>query len=264
MRQQSLLWRISNPNIEFDSYLLGTMHVRDDRAFSRVSQVEGILDHVNAVYLEADLSVMEEAFVQETFMLKDGLKLSNFFRDHIYNKYRAIILKSFGVDIMLYDTMHPMVLNNAIVSSIMNPDNSLALDHHIWKLATDRDLRKGGVETAQEQMSVVKSLKVSDQVNTIRDIARSPHAFRRKLNKLIVNYQTEDIHNLYMNSKKGMGDAKKLLLKERNFRMAARINGISLSRPCLFAIGAGHLSGNNGVLSLLKRKGNVLTPIFTS
>lgn len=240
------------------------MHVRDQRAFSRIEQVKDILKSVTALYLETDLSVMQESFVQQVFVLEDNQRISDFFRPHIYSKYKHIIKKSFDVDISMYDAMHPMVLNNAILTSILNPDQDVALDHYIWKMANDMELRCGGIETAAEQMAVVKSLKISAQIKSIKDIARSPQAFRKKLYKLMGYYQAEDIHNLYQSSKKGMGSAKKLMLKERNFRMAARIDNLAAQRTCLFAIGAGHLSGNNGVLSLLKSKGLTVHPVYVS
>jgi uncharacterized protein YbaP (TraB family) len=52
-----------------------------------------------------------------------------------------------------------------------------------------------------------------------------------------------------------------LLLYDRNKRWAEQIPQLAKDNPTLFAVGAGHLGGEKGVISLLRKKGYVVKPL---
>jgi hypothetical protein len=54
------------------------------------------------------------------------------------------------------------------------------------------------------------------------------------------------------------------LLTKRNIKMALRMDSMSHERSMVFAVGAAHLPGDDGVIKLLKEKGFTVTPVFSS
>jgi len=62
----------------------------------------------------------------------------------------------------------------------------------------------------------------------------------------------KDITDPYFNFK---------FIDERNANWIAKIRKMTASQSILFAVGAGHLGGENGVLNLLKKEGFTIIPI---
>ena len=78
--------------------------------------------------------------------------------------------------------------------------------------------------------------------------------FNRSVLKLVDLYEKEDIHKIYIMSKKQLGKLRDIMLYERNEQMAEFIDQHK-SINAFYAIGAAHLGGEKGVLTKLKRRG---------
>ena len=74
-------------------------------------------------------------------------------------------------------------------------------------------------------------------------------------------YLRQDIQQLYRVSRKQLGKLRNLLLLDRNKRMAKRMVRMYSNETHFMAIGAAHLWGDKGVLSLLRKKGMILKPV---
>jgi uncharacterized protein YbaP (TraB family) len=79
--------------------------------------------------------------------------------------------------------------------------------------------------------------------------------FKKKLEDLNTLYKNTDIKQLYKTTKKSMGKLRKLMIYDRNIAMANRMAELSKEKSSFFAIGAAHLPGPKGVLTLLKKQG---------
>jgi uncharacterized protein YbaP (TraB family) len=77
-------------------------------------------------------------------------------------------------------------------------------------------------------------------------------------------YKNQDIQEMekMMQDDAGMDQFKDLLLFKRNKRWVAPIIDLMRKQPTLFAVGAGHLPGEMGVISLLRQAGFTLEPMY--
>lgn len=258
MLENSLLWRFYHPLTECGGYIFGTMHVKDLRAFGRIDELQNILLEGHHLYIETNLDLANSPMAQRAFTLPENLQLSNYLSPKALAKCRSMLLRSFDLDIMQYNKLHPMAVSGAITTSILSKDESVSLDHYLWNLAKSMNIHHDGIETIEEQLAIFKSMNIERQLNAIVQISKNPSKFRKKLLSLIRDYQSENIRALISKSKKGMGRDKVRLLKERNFIMAHRISALSVKHSAIFAVGAGHLAGKNGILNLMKQKGYVV------
>ena len=64
-----------------------------------------------------------------------------------------------------------------------------------------------------------------------------------------------------MQDESGVSGHMDLLLYTRNRSWVQQMEPIMQEKSTLFAVGAGHLGGENGVLDLLRKKGYNLRPI---
>ena len=84
------------------------------------------------------------------------------------------------------------------------------------------------------------------------------------MEKLISLYITQDINGINK-ALNGYDSTKKdALLTKRNIKMARRIDSLAAFRTMFFAIGAAHLPGDDGVISLLKKRGFTVEPVLSN
>ncbi len=258
--KQSLLWELRDDSGS-SSYLFGTMHVRDYRAFIYQDIITSYIDECKIFATEFDLRERDSLKSPNISSMPDGSSLSELLGDRKYQRLKKIIFKSFQIDLDLVNKVLPIFTINMLTEKILTKSKSVPLDTFLWQYAENirRDLR--GVETFQEQLVTLSKIPIKYQVKSLADIGKNPKRFRKQIINLINQYINGDINGLYKKSKKSLGKQRKLLLYDRNILMAERIRLIMKANTAFVAIGAGHLSGQKGVLRLLKKSGIRVKPV---
>lgn len=258
--QKAVMWSVSGEHFP-DSFVLGTMHVRDYRAFHSFEKAKQLIHACVHYYAEMDL---EEAALQQDssdFLIPGGADISDLIGRKKYKKIRSSLLRSFRIDLDNYRLFLPFLISNIIAESLLQQDHQEPLDHILWEFAAREGLKMGGLESFNEQQSVMRKIPMDYQIRSLKDLARNPSKFRKNLLSLVDNYIQEDIRMLYKQSRKSMGALRKLMLWDRNKNMADRIFQTLEKGPNFYAIGAAHLAGQKGVLNLLKQQGARISPM---
>ena len=84
---------------------------------------------------------------------------------------------------------------------------------------------------------------------------------RKGLLKMTEQYQKAEIKKLYKSGLKSAKGLKKLLIYDRNLIMAERFYTHIKEQSMFYAVGAGHLGGEKGLLRLLKKRGLKVKPV---
>jgi uncharacterized protein YbaP (TraB family) len=261
-KRQTLLWKIQHPDLEGNSYLFGTMHVRDSLAFTYVEQVKPFLTQCEVFAAEMDLDEAQNLSRKEDFLLPDGQTLHDLLSGRRYEKMRRILLKSFGINLAFFTRVLPFYLTNLITESILSRDHQVSLDEYLWTFAGDQGLLRDGIESFHDQMDVLTRFPVEQQMKSLISISRKPEKIRKQLKAITQAYLHGNIHQLYIESKKSLHGFRKILIYERNDRMAQKIGIITGKQTHFIALGAGHLAGEKGLIKLLKRQGLRLNPVL--
>ncbi len=114
-------------------------------------------------------------------------------------------------------------------------------------------------ETPEEQFSLLDATPEAEQLAGLRELIDRPDqglAVLRRLLEYWVRGEAEDAGRLMNESLKDTPATARLLLGDRNARWAQRLKQ-RLARPgvVFVAVGAGHLSGANSVVELLRKAG---------
>lgn len=261
-KRQSLLWELSIGDSKPKSYLFGTMHVKDYRAFIFQDIVTEYIDSCKIFATEFDLRERTQLNDPNIAKIPDGHTLRGILGEHKYKRTRKSIKRSFNIDLDQVLTTLPIFIINLLTEKVLVSSNSIPLDTFLWQYAenTHRDLR--GVETYAEQLMTLDQIPLNYQVKSLIEIAAQPQKFRKQINKLIEMYVKNDVIGLYKKSKKSLGKQKKLLLYNRNKVMAERINMLIHEQSSFVAVGAAHLSGKHGLITLLKKSKIKSKPVF--
>jgi uncharacterized protein YbaP (TraB family) len=76
-------------------------------------------------------------------------------------------------------------------------------------------------------------------------------------------YQKQHLDELQhlLDQEPGFADSKAVMLDNRNKNWVTQLRDILPQKNIFIAVGAGHLVGENGLISLLKKEGYTLRPI---
>ncbi|NJN33197.1 MAG: TraB/GumN family protein [Saprospiraceae bacterium] len=163
-----------------------------------------------------------------------------------------------GLSLDSFTHFKPIVITNFMTEQCFSNDNWASLDQTLWNFAQKNDKILRGVESVEEQVAIIEKISVDEQIKTLKDTIQNFTKYRRQLRKLTQHYEQADILSIYKTVKKTAHGKRELLLFNRNFLMARRIEILSSEGSVCVAIGAGHLAGKKGVLSLLKKQGFIV------
>ena len=262
--KKSLVWQIIPPSVyeaKKASYILGTMHVRDARAFQFEHLFYVAIQKCEAFATEFNLDNMQNQ-TDFTLSLPDGLQLSDVIKPKTFERISHVVEQKMGMSLLHFNALKPIIITNMLTESVLSSDRLMSLDETLWRFASENGKILRGIETFEEQVEILNKMSLDEQIKGLKDLASNFSKFRKQLLAMTKLYEHADIQKLYKAAKKTAKGSRRLLLYDRNEIMAQRIAEMSSEMTLCAAIGAGHLAGQKGVLRLLKNKGFQVKPIF--
>ncbi|MGH1337716.1 MAG: TraB/GumN family protein [Aureispira sp.] len=257
----SLLWELQLPQHSAPSYLFGTMHVRDERVFSSIDKLTTYLHQCDAFAAEFDFQEANFSQLEQASQLPEGVGLHTALSPSIYKKLAKVVAKETHQPLEVFDQRSPMLLLNLLAEAQLSTEQNVALDKLLYDLALQAGKKILGLETFQEQLDVFQHFNLAEQYRALKQVATNFKRYKRTLQKTTAAYFKGDMNGLYQQSKRSIGSMRRVLLYERNQKMADRFEAYTQEQTLFAAIGAGHLAGQKGVLRLLKKKGYRLRPL---
>ena len=264
-----LLWEISGNGLEKPSYLYGTIHLADKRAFEFSDSVLLKLEGVEAFAMEA-LPNDIMGFLFEEILVFDPLnekKWKKLIGEEKYAKINKWTVAKVGFSLSDVNTKYPWVLSFFAQSANTSKQKATFLDAHLYQLAKLQSKKLLGIEKMGDYTALYEDVPIEEQIAQLEeviDMEGGEKAMEEELEKLLKLYRSGDLKGIdgYIqeNAEKGTFNKDKLLL-ERNEKMANRIAEYAQTQPTFVAIGAAHLAGEKSVIDLLKAKGFQLRPV---
>lgn len=268
---KSLLWKIDKKGHK-TSYVYGTIHLIAKDDYFLPYGTEAALDATDQIYYEINMDDMNDmgslmGIMNKAFM-KDGMTLSDLLSPDEY-KLVSEHFSSMGLPMMFMDRIKPMFLSvlagDDIQPGSIDMGDMVSYEFELDKLATARNMAKGGLETIDYQLDIFDKIPYADQAKMLLDaIQLSESSDVNPLDIYTDVYRSQDIkrmHDMTLEEESGMMEYADILLYDRNRNWISKIEQHSSEAPTFFAVGAGHLGGKDGVLALLKRAGFEVVPI---
>lgn len=265
-KENSLLWEISGKGLTSPSYLYGTMHIVCASDAKMSEGLKKAIQHSKQVFFEVDMDNMDEMMgVLKFARMNNGLKISDLVsaEDYIrleeyFSKHRSILPFS------MMSRFKPYFITAIISEGMMDCEEKSSIEQLIMKEARDNDKDVLGLETIEFQASVFDSIPYEKQAQDLVMYVDSIEKFRQVTLDMVDLYRKQHIHqmdSLMEKSDPGMIQYMDLLLYDRNKRWAMQMNEHMFSMPTLFAVGAGHLGGEKGLINLLRKEGFTVKPL---
>ena len=274
-----LLYRISGKDLTKPSYIIGTHHLANVGFVEKVPGLKEALTETEQVYGELkwdDLMRPDSMKVmKESMMLNDGKTLKDVLSAEAYKKLDNYLKKTMGVGLS-----HPQVaaqmgkLKPAALTSQLTVlmymqrhmgefDPSSTFDQYFQAQAQKNNETVGGLETIGFQTDILfKSKSIIRQAEELICLIDHEEQNADLMDEMTEAFYAQDLDVLkkVMDTKisdkcDATPEEKARLIDNRNTDWATKMPDIMKARPTFFAVGAGHLPGDKGLLKLLREAG---------
>jgi hypothetical protein len=262
----SLLWEVTGNGLSAPSYFLGTMHLMcaEDAVLSE--SAKRIIEQVDQIYLEVDLDNIGELLSGAlSLKMANDTKLSDLLSNDEYEKVKDFFEEHQpGLPFTSLEQQQPLMLSSSLYELFLPCESKNGIDVRILEEAQKLNKETKGLETIAFQASIFDSIPYIEQANELVKAIDSIGKYQALLQEMVAIYQTQNIdklHELTTKEEAGISSHTDLLLYNRNKSWAEKFDKIAAAQSTLFAVGAGHLGGEEGVINLLKQKGYKLRPL---
>ncbi len=261
----TLLWEVSGNGLAKPSYVLGTMHILCAQDANLSPQLRQVLDAVAQVYLEVDMDDLGQMFGSlKAMAMRDGTTLSDLLTPEEYQRVEAFFNKKGPLPFKMLERYKPMLLSAMVVEQQLPCEKANGVEMMLMAEATSRKQEIKGLETMEFQAGLFDSIPYSVQAKELLKAIDSMGNEKASIDSLLLAYRQQDlalIEKVSMMDDGAVGGNLELLLYGRNRNWAAQFGPIAQKMPTLFAVGAAHLPGSQGLLDLLRKQGYTLRPL---
>jgi uncharacterized protein len=260
------LWKVTGPKGVV--YLLGTIHAGKADFYPLPTIIEDSFKEADTLIEEIDISQPAEAARAQRGLIEDGSypngdtitnHLSEVTRSHL-----AAYLKNGGLPEPAVAHMRPWLVSMLVEQlelQRMGFDPSYGLDQHFLEEARQSHKQIGALENVESQVKLLSSLSEEFQDHLLLSSLVDMEKSQDVLDLLTRAWQSGDaaaMQELIASSIREYPQLKPLmtkLLDDRNTAMTAKIGRFLQTPKSYFvAVGAGHLVGDQGILSQLRRQ----------
>ncbi len=176
-----------------------------------------------------------------------------------FKKIAPILSKEFGISPFLITRKHAWLYKNGWRKDKKAREALMpvSVDMYLYNIARRQGKITGGIENTDDQYRMMQE---------VMRYAWKPENISEQYDgeeKLLAAYNNADFEAIEKISSTFSSIEREILLVRRNLNMMQRIKALSLQASSFFAVGVSHLSGQNGLIAMLRQAGYTMTPVFS-
>lgn len=264
-QEKTLLFSIKGKDTK-PSYLFGTVHLIADTAYYFPTKLDKTLGKADQLVLEIDeAGISDRAKAQKMLMLDSGNVFDQFTKeqaDSIIQWGSSLLGMKPEVFEKNFSGMKPFVLMQIGVQAMMNA-HSKSYEMELMSKANANKQPIKGLESMESQFAIFEEMKPDVLTDMIMEGIRHPEKAAESQQELVALYVAKDVEGLakLITESEDIAGSTEELLYSRNRNWIPVMTDYMKTQSCFFAVGAGHLGGDQGVIQLLKDAGYTVTPI---
>ena len=265
---KTLLWEISGNGMARPSYLFGTMHILCETDAKISDNLKKIIAQCDLVCFELDmdnqaetLGFLKYAKMSNDQKLQDLITPGEFERIEKYFEENKMMLP-----LSMLTRFKPLFITSLISERLMDCPKKKSMEEVIMAEAKKNNKEVKGIETVAYQAGLFDSIPYKKQAQDLVAYIDSIGNYKKATEDLTEVYRKQDLEKmdeLIKKSDPGLNEYMDILLYNRNANWSHDISNINQEgrSSVLFAVGAGHLGGQKGVISIQKKKGFRVKPL---
>jgi len=246
-------------------YLVGTMHSEDPRVVSLLGQLVPLIEQVDVVAIEMVPDAVALIAVGAATLLPPDRDLRGLIGEERFESLVAAAAP-LGLPRDMLDRLKPWAA--AMALGMPRPESGRFLDMEIYLQALQLQRPVVGLETAAEQLAVFEHMDPGLQLVLLDAMVKNAPHMPKQLEELTQAYLLGDLEQMDQVARSQTEDMPpklshwfdELLLDRRNARMLDRLSPLLGDGTALIAVGAMHLSGDTGLVAVLRKGGYRVEP----
>ena len=284
------IFHISGNGLEKPSYILGSLHVLSGDLLDSIPAFLEAENHCLQLFVESDVTDPQnmkniQTAGQQLMTLPDGMTISDVLGEEKMNILKERMKVSFHVNLddsvaKAYLHYQPffftMILNVMVQFEALQKypamRNGNMMDGACMKRAKDRGWKVGNLDRLQKSEEVDKAKEtlaasIDAQVDTLMALVNNFDERKQKILKefegaqILSDYWTAGDYEGFEQFMKSENESYPDIYANRNKKWMPTIVEAIKEMPTLFVFGAGHLTGPDGVVRMLRDAGYIVTQI---
>lgn len=278
-----LLWSINGPDVVNESYLFGTIHIIPEEDYFLPKGLVKSLNDADEVIFEIDPRQMSDPGMMMGLLTKINMRGDTTLEDLLpkeqYDEVEAYFTKM-GMPFFLFKRMKPLFLSAMVGQDMdalkggggLGSGGTKSYELELTELAEAAEKTIGGLETMEFQLGLFDAIPYTAQAemlfqSIVSDEGEGTESGMSEIDKVVGLYKRKAIAEMaasFTQEGSGIAQFEELLLTKRNENWVPQIMSkikAAGAQPKLFAVGAGHLGGEKGVISLLRQEGLTVEPV---
>lgn len=265
---QGLLWRVEKAGAA-PSHLFGTVHLADQRVTTLPDAVRRSFDAAKSFAMEVAPDPSSVATLAARMVFLDGRDLPAVAGEEMFRRIVPIAAGA-GLPAEMARLFKPW----AMVLLLQMPKQRAedVLDFTLHRMAVQQGKSLVYLESADEQVAAFEGMSEQEQLLLLKHAVETHHEVKAQTERVLQAYLKRDLGGMWQISEDEVArrpDLKPLkavfdqrLLYDRNARMLERMRPQLGAGEAFIAVGALHLYGDQGLLSLLARAGYQVTRVY--
>jgi uncharacterized protein len=260
----TLLWEITGKGLKQPSYMFGTFHImcKDDILISE--NLKQAIAFSKIVYFEMDLDDPKNTLGGLLLMNMKNKTLKELYTEKEYEKLTAFFKDSLKMSISFFNKMKPMMLESLLLPRMMPCKTPSGVEMELMAIAKKEKKEIKGFETIEFQSGVFDSIPYEKQAKALLKDIDSAANYRVYFNKMVdiyKNQQTDKLLEIINDTTFSEGENNDALLKNRNENWVKQLKTILKQTNIFMGVGAAHLFGKDGLITLLRKEGYTVKAI---
>lgn len=277
-----VLYKISGNGLKKPSYLIGTIHVIKGSFLDTIPGANRVIDEVEQVCGELDtrnITNQDTALaIAQMMMLPPDSVATKILTEQEFDKLCRLVNENYNINLKQpqYASLlqfYPLMMMVTIpqLSEMMKLQKAMAegtatetpvpiMDIFIQQKAQGQNKPVIGLETYTFQVKLLTTLiemPIREQYLGMIESFEKKDEGEKVIKSIIDAYKTFNLDRISeaIQSADGFENIANRVLDSRNENWAQKMPSIMAEKSTLFAVGAGHLVGDKGILQLLKKQG---------
>ncbi len=264
----SLLWRVADASGKQVSYLYGTFHLMCKEDIVIGNAVNEAIEKADEVYFELDLDDPGSMLGAMFFInMKNDSSLKQLLTEPEYDRVNDFFTDTIGSSLTMFQRMKPSLLEAFMYPKMLGCRSSSGVEQELLVKVNAAKKKVLGLETIEDQVSVFDKIPYAVQAKSLLNSIDSFATTKIKFAEMLQNYKSQrlDLLNDAVElDTEGLADYLDPLLYNRNRNWVKKLVPIFKEKNLFIAVGAGHLSGDQGLIDLLRKKGFTVEPVATN
>lgn len=271
--EKALLWKISGNGLQEPSYLFGTYHLLGSKFLTAVPETEQPLANAKGVVVEIVLdSGKMMSVIMEKGIMQDK-KISTLLSPEDFKRVDSALLALSGYSLKMFDRFKPAQATlmfgvfqvKTIHVEVLKKYEGVPVDVHIASLAKKTGKNVTALETIEQQCDMMYNhFSVEEQAKQLVETVNQSDFSAKNSVEMFDLYLQKDLDAMWQMMEAMPEDLTgnmDYMLKDRNVNWVKVLPELMKSGSQFIAVGAGHLPGANGLISLLRKESYTVTPV---